>query len=493
MWKLMKCAACVMLIVGAMGGRCVWGAQLDRPNVLMIVLDDQNDWLGCMGGHPQVKTPHIDRLAKRGTLFLNAHCQAPLCQPSRTSVMTGRRPSSTGIYGLFPWFRALEELKDAVTLPQHFAAHGYTTYTTGKIYHRDVWKDSTLKEFDVAGPGWNTGLKPKTKRVPTMPGSRSVDWGLYPFEDSDQRDWKVASWTTRQLDRKPKEPFFIAVGFSLPHLPLLATQKWFDLYPDDQVMLPPYLEGDRDDTPRFSWYLHWKLTAPRRSFLVEIGQSVNLVRSYLACVSFVDSQVGRVLAALDRSGHAKDTVVVLWSDHGWHLGEKQITGKNSLWERSARVPLIFAGPGVAVGARCERPAELLDIYPTLTELCGLTEAKGLEGMSLMAQLRNAKAPRDRPAITTHNHDNHGVRSQRWRYIRYADGSEELYDMAADPNEWHNLAGDPQYAGVISDHQRWLPTVNRQPAPGSAMRILIYENGKANWEGEDIGHDDLIPQ
>jgi arylsulfatase A-like enzyme len=275
-------------------------------------------------------------------------------------------------------------------------------------------------------------------------------------------------------------------------VPCYATEKWFDLYPEDTVQLPPYLPGDRDDTPRFSWYPHWELPEPRLKFLEETGEWTNLVRSYLATISFVDSQVGRVLDALERSGHAENTIIVLWSDHGFHLGEKAITGKNTLWERSTRVPLIFAGPGVAKAATSSRPAELLDLYPTLIELCGLPPRDGLEGHSLLPQLKNGNAARPWPAITTHNHDNHSIRSEHWRYIVYADGSEELYDLRDDPNEWRNLAGDGKFRGIIEEYRRWLPKVNRKPAPGSAHRILIYEEGRAVWEGKPIGPTDPVP-
>ncbi len=464
-----------------------------RPNILFIAIDDQNDWIGCLGGHPQVKTPHIDRLAARGTLFTNAHCQSPLCNPCRTSLMTGLRPSTTGVYGLAPWFRTIEEFKNLVTLPQYLAAHGYRTYSTGKIYHGRYGRGKQDHEFHVLGPGASVGARPKKKLVDTPNKHPLVDWGVFPHRDEDKGDWKVASWAVEQLDAKPQEPFFLTVGFFLPHVPCYATQKWFDLYPEESLILPPVKLDDRDDTPRFSWYLHWKLPEPRLKFLKEAKQWKNLVRSYLACVSFVDSQVGRVLDSLEKNGLADDAIVVLWSDHGWHLGEKLITGKNTLWERSTHVPLIFAGPGIAERSRCSRPAELLDIYPTLVELCGLPKKKGLEGHSLVPQLKDAAAPRRWPAITTHNRDNHGVRSEHWRYIRYADGSEELYDMRRDPNEWYNLAGDPKFADVIREHRRWLPKKNAKPAPGSRSRILIYENGKANWEGKDIGPNDPIPE
>jgi arylsulfatase A-like enzyme len=275
-------------------------------------------------------------------------------------------------------------------------------------------------------------------------------------------------------------------------VPCFASQKWFDLYPSDSVVMPEVKEDDRNDVPDFAWYLHWKLPEPRLSWLVKQGEWRPLVQSYLATISFVDSQVGRVLAALKESGHADDTVVVLWSDHGWHLGEKGITGKNTLWERSTHVPLIFAGPGVAAGASCSQPAELLDMYPTLVELCGLPApvATPLEGHSLLPQLKDASATREWPAITTHNQNNHTVRSEHWRYIRYADGSEELYDHRTEPNEWTNLAADKQHQDTIRDLARWLPQTNAPPAPGSRARLLVKVNGGWMWEHQPIVPSEL---
>jgi arylsulfatase A-like enzyme len=209
----------------------------------------------------------------------------------------------------------------------------------------------------------------------------------------------------------------------------------------------------------------------------------------------MDSQIGRLMDALRESGRLDNTIVVVWSDHGWHLGEKGISGKNSLWDRSTRVPLIFAGPGVKSGQRCTQPAELLDVYPTLVELAGLEKRDGLEGLSLVPQLNDATTKRDRPAITTHNQGNHGIRSERWRYIRYADGTEELYDMIEDPNEWNNLAGRPEHASVIAEHKAWLPKVDRPLAPKSASRILTYDatTDTAVWEGNPVRREDPIPE
>lgn len=502
-----------LIALGAwhLGGQPLRSA--DRPNVLFIAIDDQNDWIGHLGGHPLAKTPHLDRLAARGTSFVNAHCNAPLCNPSRTSLMLGLRPTTTGIYGLSPWFRTLPEWRDRVTLPKHFSAHGYRTLAAGKIYHGGTGGGGgkgkaqgkggpkappAEPEFDVSGPTPGVGARPAAKLIPPTPMGNHplMDWGVFPHRDEDKGDYQVASWAVEQIASAPRDqPFFLAAGFFLPHVPCYATQRWFDLYPDDDSVLPLIKPGDREDTPRFSWYLHWNLPEPRLKWVQENGQWRNLVRSYLACTSFVDAQIGRLLDALDAAGLSDNTIVVVWGDHGWHLGEKAITGKNSLWDDGTRVPLIFAGPGVAPGQRCTQPAELLDIYPTLAALCGLPARDDLEGLSLVPQLKDASARRDRPAITSHNQGNHGIRSEHWRYIRYADGTEELYDMKTDPREWTNLAGRAEFAPVIAEHRRWLPKVDLPPAPNSASRVLTYDpaTDEAVWEGQAVKRSDPIPE
>lgn len=471
-----------------------------HPNVLFIAIDDLNDWVGPLGGHPLAKTPCLDALAARGTTFTNAHCQAPLCNPSRASLLTGLRPSTTGIHGLAPSFRDVPQFAHRVTLPQYFAEHGYRTAGDGKIFHAGTRSGGKRgpPDFQTTGGHSGVGSMPPAKLVTSPPMShRLLDWGVWPpnNDDTEKGDFVVTSWAVDQIKTAPHDkPFFIAAGFFLPHVPCYATQNWFDLYPDDDSVLPPILENDRDDTPRFSWYLHWRLPEPRLAPLREANQWRNLVRSYLACTSFVDSQVGRLLTALEESGHADDTIVVLWSDHGWHLGEKAMTGKTTLWERSTRVPLIFAGPGVTPGQRCGRPAELLDIYPTLAQLARLPPRDDLEGESLVPLLHDASAPRDRPAVTTHGQGNHAVRSERWRYIRYADSSEELYDLESDPHEWHNVAGLPEHAAVIAEHAKWLPAMDVPSAPGSAHRVLTYDpkTDIAVWEGQPIRRTDPVP-
>lgn len=463
----------------------------NKPNVLVISIDDLNDWVGCLGGHPQVQTPHMDGLAARGVVFTNAHCQSPLCNPSRTSVMTGLRPSSTGVYGLAPWFRQVEEFRDHVTWPQHFQQHGYRTLTFGKTYH-DAYpppagrKDGT--EFDVWGYHGSGGQpRPARKLINMQGGHPLMDWGPFPEFDHQQDDFRVATEAIEALSELSKsgQTFMLHVGFRRPHVPCFAPQKWFDLYPESNLVIPPIRDDDRDDTPRFSWYLHWNLPEPRLDWLRSAGEHRSLVRAYLASISFVDAMVGRVLEELETTGLAENTIVILWSDHGYHLGEKLISGKNTLWERSTRVPLILSGPGIHAGGRCAEPVELLDLFPTSSEICGLPVGAQLEGHSLVPQLQNPNAPRAFPAITTHNQGNHSIRDRRWRYIRYANGSEELYDLQTDPNEWNNLANQSSYQKIQLALAESLPKVDRPPVAGSRHRILSWDGKTAVWEGQPI--------
>lgn len=463
--------------------------QPTRPNIVMIAIDDLNDWVGPLGGHPAVKTPHLDRLASRGVTFTNAHCQSPLCNPSRTSLMLSRRPSSTGVYGLAPWFREVEGLRESESMAQFFSRHGYRTLIGGKIYHGSYGRGDK-SEADIWGPASTIGARPETKLIPPTPMGNHplMDWGTFPHSDKDKGDWAVASWAVGHLKgplASNKQPFFLSLGFFLPHVPCYATEQWFDLYEESDDLLPPILDSDRDDIPHSAWYIHWKLPEPRTRWLKENDQLLNLTRSYLACISFVDSQVGRVLDAIEAAGHSENTIVVLWSDHGYHLGEKGISGKNSLWEQSTRVPLIFAGPGIVEGGRCDWPAELIDIYPTLAEQAGFEKPMQIEGSSLSPQLRDPSVGHDRFAITTHNPNNHSVRSRNYRLIRYADGGEEFYDFQQDPEEHVNRINDASLAEQIADHRQALPAESVPPVPGSAHRILVQQGDQFIWEGEVI--------
>lgn len=456
-----------------------------KPNVLMVVIDDQNDWVGAFGGHPMVKTPNMDALAARGAALLNAQVPAPLCNPSRTAILMGLRPSTTGIYALSPYFRDVPKWKDWVTLPQYFHDHGYRTSANGKVYHQVGNQGSEFDEW--GGLRDLVGVKPDKRLIDPMP-NKIIDWGVFPHNDEDTGDYKVASWAVEQIRNAPKtQPFFVAAGFHLPHVQTYVSPKWWALYPDDDSILPPVKENERAGLPRFSWYLHWSLPEHRLSEVQQYGQWRNMVHAYLSATSFIDAQIGRMLDALNEAGLAENTIVVVFGDNGYHLGEKEITGKNSLWARSTRVPLIFAGPGIISGGRCTQPVELLDIYPTLIDLCGLPPRTDLDGISIRPQLENAQTRRDRPAVTDANPGNHSVCSEQWRYIHYADGSEELYDMQNDPHEWNNLAQNPEYQPVLAEHRKWLPSTESVPASGSESggRLLTYDPvaDTADWQGK----------
>ena len=425
--------------------------------------------------------------------FTNAHTQAPLCNPSRTSILTGLRPSTTGIYGLTPWFRQVDAFKNLVSLPQHFSNNGYQTFSGGKVYHGGYGRRPTDREFDSLGPGTKITEKPAEKLIGFTPGCNHqlMDWGYFDHNDEVKTDYKVADWAVQVLEAEHEQPFFLSAGFFLPHVPVYVTKKWWEQYPEEELQLPKQLENDREDTPRFSWYLHWDLPEPRLQWLQETQQEKNLVRSYLAAISFVDAQVGRLLDAVEQSGKAKNTIVVLWSDHGYHLGEKEISGKNSLWEPSTRVPFIFSGPGIPKGKVSNEAVELLDLYPTLSDLTQMEKPSHLEGQSLLPFFKDSKYERSAPAITTHNWKNHAVRTEQWRYIQYADGSEELYNMLADPEEWYNLGTQKEYRTTMDSLQRLLPQKNALPQIYNPLRVLEAHRDTIYWEKKPIFPEDLI--
>ena len=468
----------------------------DKPNVLFIAIDDLNDWVGYLEGHPMVKTPNIDRLAAMGVGFTNAHAQSPLCNPSRTSFLTGLRPTTTGIYALGPWFRTLQEFKDHVTLPQYFERNGYQTLTTGKIYH-DAFPPQEDRRDGPEFTKWGfkgSFLPRPAETIVKNSGHPLIDWGVFPQEDSQQDDWKVAEWAIEQLKNPPKEdPFFLSVGFRHPHVPLYATQKWFDLYPDTDELLPVVRADDRKDIPFFSWYLHWELPEPRLAWLMMNHEWRAKVRGYLASVSFVDMLVGRLLDTLEQEGLMDNTIIVLLSDHGYHLGSKEVTGKNTLWHESTRVPLIFAGSGVnEKGKQSNQPVELLDIFPTLIDLASLEANNSIEGHSLKPILTDVSHQRAWPAIASHGPGNHAVITDQWRFIQYADGSEELYNIIEDPYEWKNLAQAAAYLPIVKNLRAFIPEKISPAAPGNAVRLIEYKDGVPWWEGKAIPADAKIP-
>jgi len=447
----------------------------ESPNVLFIAVDDLRDWVGHLGGHPQVKTPNIDRLAKRGISFAHAHCAAPLCNPSRISLLTGVSPANSGVYGNGEKLR--DRLPAAITLMQHFRAAGYVVRGCGKIFHgtnaydKDSWDDYFVPGRTKVGAG--------LQRDRSLPKNAWTPWGKVDLDDEDMFDGKVASWAVSEMEKPCREPFFLACGFTKPHLPWVVPSKYFDLYPLESVALPPSLAGDLADVPAFGKRLAREVYDPsgEKNFASSGGDHANVVangqwqiavQAYLATISFVDAQIGRVLDALNDSSHANNTIIVLWGDHGWHLGEKEHWRKHALWDVSTRTPLIFAGPfgaeanaGVTEDKVCQSPVSLIDVYPTLIDLCGLPPRDGLDGRSLQSLLKDPGQTWDHPVVTTFGFNNHAIQTSRWRYIRYGDGGEELYDHANDPNEWRNLASRSQYQATIRELKNHLPKRNKR--------------------------------
>lgn len=466
------------------------GLAVSRPNVLMIIVDDMNDWVGCLGGHPQAKTPHIDRLAKCGLLFTNAHVAAPVCNPSRVATLTGLRPSTTGISGNeTKW---LEALPDVPTIPQHFKANGYHVLGGGKVNHhmprfnrRTDWhdyfdqvfdshyQDQLARGLDVNHFTWPEGFpmnRLEAVRTFSRPpqNANEFDWGAFDKPDAEMGDGRMIDWAVRFLAQPSKQPFFLAAGIYRPHLPLYAPRKYFDLYPQDQIILPPIKGDDCDDLPEAGK----QMAAERRGdyeLVIKEGRHRELVQAYLASISFGDALLGRLLDALDASSAAKNTIIVFWSDHGWHLGEKQHLHKFTLWERSTHIPMIIAAPGVTQpDSRTARPVGTIDLFPTLNELCSLPAITSLDGTSLVPLLKNPALDWSLPTLTTHGQGNHALRTERWRYIRYAEGGEELYDHTTDPNEWKNLAPKPEFAAIKVQLAESLPKTDA-PAKGSKKK------------------------
>jgi uncharacterized sulfatase len=450
-------------------------AARSKPNVLFIAVDDMNNDLGCFG-HPLVKSPSIDRLAARGVRFDRAYCQFPLCSPSRSSLLTGLRPDSTRVFDLQYHFR--QDLPDLVTLPQMFIRHGYYVARVGKMYHygnpgdigtnglddRVSWmerfnpagRDKTTLELDIMNYTPKRGLGSAMAFLADPTGA-----------DEAHTDGKVADQAIQLLEAHKDKPFFIAAGFYKPHTPWVTPKKYFDLYPMDPISLPKITPQTPDDYPAPAL----ASTKPWPYFGITPEQARECKRAYYAAISFVDAQIGRLLDAVDRLGLRDNTIIIFWSDHGYHLGEHGLWFKQSCFEESARVPLIVSAPGrKTAGQASARPVELVDLYPTLAELAGLTPPTHLEGFSLRPLLDDPQAPWSHPAYTQVQRGadpGHSVRTERWRYTEWALGAkgQELYDHENDPQELRNLAHDAKYADVVAQMKSLLKQVHPAPVAG----------------------------
>lgn len=450
----------------------------DRLDVLFIAIDDLNAWVGALGGHPQAKTPNIDALAERGMLFTNAHTPGAACLPARTAILTGVSAFNSGIYTQVGDWRENPRLEGVSTLPRYFRTNGYQTMGGGKLFHAHTYSYAGFTgQQDYSA--WDAYFPSLERQLPdeVFPASGQTDgdavgngmstghFDFYPTVTTDEAmgDGQVVTWVTKQIASEAAGPRFISAGIYRPHLPWYVPKKYFDMHPVEKISLPAYLESDLDDVP--SAYAEMigaepDLNTSTMAWIRERGKRKwqEAIQGYLASMSFTDEMVGKLVDALDESGRAHKTIIVLWSDHGFHLGEKDTWGKMTLWDETTNVPLIIVAPGVTTpGSRSNETVSTLSIYPTLVELAGLPRPEFVDGTSLVSLLKNPDMEWDDVAITTYgDYGNFSVRDDRYRYIVYANGDEEFYDIEADPNEWTNLAEDVRYQKVKQELAARIP-------------------------------------
>lgn len=428
-----------------------------KPNILFIAVDDLNNWIGC-AGNKQAITPNMDRLASEGVYFSRAYCSYPLCGPSRASLMSGMYFSELNTSKTQPHDTEVEDRVNALgssLLHTYLAGHGYKTMAVGKILHRHIPKGSV----DLTGGRGNWDFiydeDGKKKKINFHSNKTLTDWGVYPHEEEEMSDSKAARWAVDRLKETHKKPFMLMVGFLRPHVPWYVPKKYFDLYDPDKLIRPPYHPDDWDDLPKAA-LKNINDGYPRTKWAIENDQWTKIIHAYLASIAFVDTKIGEVLDALEASPYKRNTIVILWSDHGYHMGEKNTFQKHTLWDRSGVAPLIIKAPGMAAHATCSRVVGLLDIYPTLVDLCGLPPNDKVRGRSLKPLLKNPNLSWRHPAFT-YKKKSVALQYGNLRYIEYEDGSQELYNHADDPNEWTNLAGDANYADTIISLRKMLKT------------------------------------
>ncbi|MFC1504825.1 sulfatase-like hydrolase/transferase [Spirochaetota bacterium] len=446
----------------------LFGAGPNKPNVLFIAVDDMNDWVKPFGGHPDIISPNIERIASRGVAFQSAYCSAPLCGPSRCSVLSGKIPANTGIYDNYPPLR--HAFPEAVTIPQIFKESGYKVMGAGKIPHNLPDKYSWDEYFPSLKYMWSSNdVNPPSDpyqglgHIGNSSRHQWMDWGPLDCDDNQMRDGKTANWVVSKLQENHTEPFFLGCGIYLPHVPWFAPRKYFDMYDVNKIALPEYKEDDLDDIPQEAqWFsqkeVHLEIMAQNKF--------PEAIRAYLAACTFADAQVGKVLDALDNSPYKDNTIIVFWTDHGHHLAEKLHWSKNCLWEEATRTPLIISAPGLGTtGVNCNKIVSLVDIYPTLIDLCGISPPPyNLDGQSLKPLIINPHGSWSDVALTTMWYKNHSIRTPEWRYTKYQNGGEELYDHTNDSMEWTNLANNPAYADIKNQLAQHLPAFDQPRHP-----------------------------
>ncbi|MCB2213328.1 sulfatase [bacterium] len=440
-------------------------AQPTHPNVLFILLEDAPNWFGCLGGHPDTMTPNIDELANRGCLFTNAHCASPICNPSRTALLTGQYPNTTGVFYNDDDWR--EIIPNVVSMPRYFLDHDYFTVRSGKVYHgnfdeREVWNqyiDAKAthnlpgEEPYLPGHPWN-GLNYLLEGDGDATGTQFFNWGATDAPEAIMTDFRRVRNLNEMLQDGMREPFLMFYGTHKAHFPAIAPRRVMERFNIAEVTLPPVNPTDLDDLPpsAFNFIEPW-----HHEDVVNGKQWHKAVAAYLATIHYMDEMVGRLLNQFDHSPHANNTIVVLVADHGFHLGEKMHWRKATLWNESSSVIMTVLAPGVTTpGSVCHQPVNMLDLYPTLVDLCNLPANPANEGQSLRPLLENPASVREEPSIMTLEAGNHAVITEQWHYIHYANGDRELYDRNVDPQQWDNLATNPDYEPIMQQLRDWIP-------------------------------------
>jgi arylsulfatase A-like enzyme len=467
------------------------------PNVLFIAVDDWNDWVGCLDGKKEVITPNLDILASKGALFTEAHCAAPVCNPSRTAILLGRMPSSTGVYENAQWW--LPNVPDAISLPAFFRKNGYLVTGSGKLFHHTagfndpeawdqyyIWNEKAKKNGLTEVYHYPEGPGPEDYPASEVRNrtKRNFDFAPLDIPDDEMPDGKVAAFAANFLSKKHEKPFFLGVGMFRPHIEWYVPRKYFDMYPPESLSLPPYLENDLEDVPEPG--RNWALNAgSQHEFIKQSGNWEKAMQGYLASISFSDAQVGKVLDALENGPNAENTIIVLWSDHGYHLGEKEHWHKSTLWYRSTHVPLIMVVPGLTeAGQVISKPVSLINLYKTLVDLCDLPELTGLDGVSMKPLLSDENAEWNQAVRVDYQPGNTCVYTEKWHYIRYADGTDELYDLEADPHEWENLAAEEAFTSLIDSLKGLIPHPFADPVPGK--NAFDFDPQKYQWKKKEDG-------
>lgn len=445
------------------GLSCV-SAEVTRPNVLMIAVDDLSDCISILQNHPGIKTPNFDRLAKRSVNFTRAYCAAPLCQPSRAAVSSGMAPNQTGIYKLTDSLQSSAPALHAISLEEQLKRHGYDTYLTGKYYHGNP---QSWWPADRIAAMWTEKKPPFSDHSPLLKsGDQVMGAGVYaigpaPGDMESMADVKILENTRGWLAQKHDKPFFIVNGISKPHLSFVVPQRFFDLYPLESVVVPEVIDKDFSDIPAFvkaSFLNHNDMEQFTKISATPDGMK-RVMQAYMASISFCDWIVGQLLDSLDASAYAANTIVILWSDHGYHIGEKEKMHKQALWTQSSHVPLLIHVPGMSEdGKSCAAPVSLLDLYPTLNTLCHLDQQvpQTLAGHDITPLLKNPAQAWPYVGLTSHGQGNAAITDARYHYIRYADGSDELYDHQTDPREYHNIASQPEMAATVKKLAASIP-------------------------------------